>query len=546
MALAMARPWKHPKTGIYWLRKAVPEDLRSLVSKREEKRSLKTRDPTEAKRLHLEALTQLEAQWANLRAGPQTLSERDAHELAASVHDHWLALHKDNPSDQAFWPVDLGDKLFPPTPSIWALTGADLSLTTLDFEDLKRQELEAWCLRQADEHLAFRGLRVDEAGHLRLAKAVAVAVQRASLTLARYARGEFNHLSIEGVHPLRSPGLPPASSAPARRIGFDELVKAWAAEKRPSAKTAYEWQRVVRQFTTFLGHDDAARLTPDDLIAWKGALVESGSQAKTIRDAKLAPIRAILQWAVDNRRLASNPAERIVIDVKTKPSEARRSFTDVEAAIVLKAALAETDPVRRWVPWLCAYSGARVAEICQLRAEDIVQIDGYSCLKIDPEAGPLKTRSSERAVPLHPALIESGFLEFVATVKSGPLFASLPPNRFGSRGGNGTKILGRWVRALGLTDARLAPNHSWRHRLKTLGRRHGLAPDIVDAITGHGRKTVADTYGEFPMEALYRELVKIPAVSLNVSDKDHARTAISPPPKRAKRASKLLSASKNP
>lgn len=77
MALSMSRPWKHPKTGVYWLRKRIPNDLRPILSKLEEKRSLKTRDPAEAKRRHLEALAQLEAQWANLRAGPQTLSERD-------------------------------------------------------------------------------------------------------------------------------------------------------------------------------------------------------------------------------------------------------------------------------------------------------------------------------------------------------------------------------------------------------------------------------------------------------------------------------------
>jgi hypothetical protein len=52
MALAMARPWKHPKTGIYWLRKRVPDDLVPVLGKREEKRSLKTRDAAEAKRLH--------------------------------------------------------------------------------------------------------------------------------------------------------------------------------------------------------------------------------------------------------------------------------------------------------------------------------------------------------------------------------------------------------------------------------------------------------------------------------------------------------------
>ena len=70
MALAMARPWKHPKTGIYWLRKRVPEDLRPILGKREEKRSLGTRDAAEAKRLHAQALAELEQRWANLRAPP--------------------------------------------------------------------------------------------------------------------------------------------------------------------------------------------------------------------------------------------------------------------------------------------------------------------------------------------------------------------------------------------------------------------------------------------------------------------------------------------
>lgn len=166
----------------------------------------------------------------------------------------------------------------------------------------------------------------------------------------------------------------------------------------------------------------------------------------------------------------------------------------------------------RWVPLLCAYSGARVAEACQLRAEDIVTVDGITAMRFSSEAGPLKTASSERIVPLHPAVVEASFLAFVATVKAGPLFADLKPDKFGSRGGTGTKVIGPWVRGLGLTDERLASNHSWRHRLKTLGRRHGLAGDIVDAIVGHAKRSVGDAYGEFPMGALHRELTKVPAL----------------------------------
>jgi hypothetical protein len=42
----------------------VPEDLRALVGKREEKRSLQTRDPFEAERRHAEALAEIELRWA--------------------------------------------------------------------------------------------------------------------------------------------------------------------------------------------------------------------------------------------------------------------------------------------------------------------------------------------------------------------------------------------------------------------------------------------------------------------------------------------------
>ena len=43
MALMTTRPFKHPKTGIYYLRRAVPADLLSHIGKREEKESLGTR-----------------------------------------------------------------------------------------------------------------------------------------------------------------------------------------------------------------------------------------------------------------------------------------------------------------------------------------------------------------------------------------------------------------------------------------------------------------------------------------------------------------------
>ena len=253
---------------------------------------------------------------------------------------------------------------------------------------------------------------------------------------------------------------------------------------------------------------------PKDLVAWKGKMIDAGPHPKTILGAKLAAVRAILQWAVDNNRLPFNPAARITIGLKTRAGNSKRGFDDSEAARILAAARAETDPIKRWVPLLGAYSGARLSEICQLRVQDIVEVNGIWCMKIMPEAGSLKTAGSERVVPLHPAVLEAGFLQFVAKLPPGPLFPALTPDVFGKRGGNGTKVIGRWVRGLGLTDKRISPSHSWRHRFKTLSRRHELMPDIANAITGHHRKTVADSYGEVPIEAMYRELCKIPKLKI--------------------------------
>ena len=163
---------------------------------------------------------------------------------------------------------------------------------------------------------------------------------------------------------------------------------------------------------------------------------------------------------------------------------------------------------------MCAYSGARLSEVCQLRREDIICVDGIWCMRLVAEAGSLKTATAERTVPLHPALLDEGFLGFVESVRSGPLFVGLRPDKFGNRGGSGTKQLGRWVRLLGIEDDRVQPNHGWRHRMRTLGRRHGLAPDIVDALVGHARRSVPDHYGEFEVAALSRELAKIPPLSL--------------------------------
>jgi uncharacterized protein DUF6538 len=336
MTLTMARPWKHPKTGFYWLRKRVPDALRTKLGRREVRRSLGTRDPSEAKLRHAQALISLETQWQNLRAGPRKLTEQQAHEMARSVHDRWLDMHKENPSEQRDWPIELGEDLWatePVLPLDGAVSFSELLLRGVDKETLRRDELKRQCSGAADECLAAHGLIVDEDSRLKVAKAIAAALQRASVTLARLARGEPLAGTGGAVRVPLGLDTSPVISGPGPAARFQELVNGWAAETRPVDKTVYEWRRAFAQLASFLGHDDATRLRTDDLIAWKAKLIEGGLRPKTIRDAKFAPVRAILQWAVDNKRLGDNPAKRVVIDVKIRAAESKRSFSDAEAAI---------------------------------------------------------------------------------------------------------------------------------------------------------------------------------------------------------------------
>ena len=172
----------------------------------------------------------------------------------------------------------------------------------------------------------------------------------------------------------------------------------------------------MRVLTGFLGHDNARRVSSKDLVACESENDRGGSASEDNPGRKASSGSGYP--AVCGRQSSEiNPAVRVTIDVKTRAGKSKRGFDDAEAANILAAAQ-EADPVNRWVPLLSAYSGVRVSEICQLGVEDVTQLSGIWCMKIAPEAGSLKTAGSERVVPLHPAVIEAGFLQFVATASS--------------------------------------------------------------------------------------------------------------------------------
>jgi integrase len=207
-----------------------------------------------------------------------------------------------------------------------------------------------------------------------------------------------------------------------------------------------------------------------------------------------------------------------VYRAKLDPAKGRVSYSDDDARLILTAARKETEAHKRWVPWLAAFTGARCDELCGAMVADVRVEDGINTIRIDvanrEEGGSVKNSASIRSVPLHPALIDEGFLKYVASLpKDSPLFPKVTPDRFGKRGGNGSKTIGRWVRdKVGITDKRKAPNHSWRHRFADQCRKAGIPRELRFAIEGHAMSDVGDGYGSdgYPLIVLSTAIAKLP------------------------------------
>ena len=122
----------------------------------------------------------------------------------------------------------------------------------------------------------------------------------------------------------------------------------------------------------------------------------------------------------------------------------------------------QTSAAKRWASLLCAFTGARIVEITQLRKQDMREERGVTIVRITPEVGSVKT-GQYRDVPLHQQVIDLGFVDFVKTAPDGPLFHAAKPERAlqGARTTSGR--VSQWLQAQGIVPDGVKPNHGWRY-----------------------------------------------------------------------------------
>jgi integrase len=243
------------------------------------------------------------------------------------------------------------------------------------------------------------------------------------------------------------------------------------------------------------------------------------SEWKTV-NKQIGGLQAIVNWAVDKGGMIPDDADYTDAFARMRLEEDepdREPFTPAELRVIFGSSVyAEgarpeggKGPAAFWLPLLALFNGARLGDYAGLSAADI-QTDAETqhaamVLRAHPRRGrTLKTKSTARAVPLHPELIRIGFLHFVDSRRSDGADAWLFPLM--APGTNGTAAFSKWfgrhLGALGITDERKV-FHSFRHNAKDALRRARVQEDLNDAITGHAGGGVGRGYGTKDILARY-------------------------------------------
>jgi integrase len=543
---------RREKSGAFKARKGIPADVRAEYQALYGRAGARSKvaweaifyapvgtSPQKAKTAHAEWLALVEGRVAILRqqklGGGVDLSQRQAAALAAEWYRWFVSQHEENPGERSRW-AELYDVWWN---SLIDVAG-DPETGEIDTQAPEaREELHPSLAHDArtDKFLADRGAVLTEAGRDTFLSAVLWEFLAATKMLERRASGDWGpdkHLNLLAPQAHLAAGREPSSPVMTVRGASPsavQLFEAYTQDKKVKPSTIARQRVVFPALEAWLEAEGLTAVTLDSDAAqrWIDKVAAEGRSSKTIKDVWLAAPRAVFAWAKRKRKLrrTDNPFEGLTVEKHRPTATRQKEFTEAEAQTILRAALAlrniprthkgklvPVEAARRWVPWLCAYTGARVGEMTQLRACDVGREAFGPVLRITPEAGTVKNNKA-RTVPIHQHLVEQGFLEFVEAVRAQhgteqPLFNTGKIGKGRGPAERAREDLATWVRDVGVTDKGIQPNHAWRHTWKRRAARARIEAGIRDAVCGHAPRTVADYYEQPTVEDMANALEHFP------------------------------------
>lgn len=227
-------------------------------------------------------------------------------------------------------------------------------------------------------------------------------------------------------------------------------------------------------------------------------------QANTVNKNLLA-ISLVLKFAFSMTstiadRSWKNPFEGFIRKPKKTARKPIKPFTPEQIwSIFSEPAFKMKTPENFWIPLVLYYTGARLDEISQAHATDVVtgKVTYIIVENLDDDdpiiAKKVKTLSSNRYIPIRTELIELGFIDYVNAIKAAEhihLFPDLSHYRKRKRGDKVSRAFIKSFRKLGeiepdtgLNTKRLV-THSLRHTFRITGFRHANQ-DLIKVVMGH-------------------------------------------------------------
>ena len=185
-----------------------------------------------------------------------------------------------------------------------------------------------------------------------------------------------------------------------------------------------------------------------------------------------------------------------------------------------------------WLPLLALFTGARLGELAGLRVSDVThnELIGATAIYIneDRKAGRrLKTKQSERFIPVHPQLIKFGFLAFVAAQAQTRgddawLFPLVAPGTKGTAAYS--KWFGRYIGVHGVTDTAKV-FHSFRHSFIDALRVANIGDEVKNALLGWSGGGIPARYGAKDKAARFRHRLAEAVGDVSYTGLDLSRVA---------------------
>lgn len=271
--------------------------------------------------------------------------------------------------------------------------------------------------------------------------------------------------------------------------------------------TLSKTKKAVELFLDYLKRSDIRLndINRTTVTGWLDAM--SGVKAVQTQANYLSALACVLDLASaryhDAPPIQANPFRLHKLHT-AKSRTSYEAFTDNEVIALLRG-LQEAGEVELFdVASIAAYSGMRIGEICNLRPENIIVIDGITCFQVLEG----KTANASRLIPCHSA-IKTMVLERCHKPHNGFLFyrASITKREDGKRSSWHVNRFGRLKRDI-LPDSENKVFHSYRHAVISKLNAAGVDEGRVALLVGHssGSTESFTTYSKSVPERIVKEL----------------------------------------